>query len=591
MINNLKKALIILPILLLPICVASCDTIDHAAEQYIITNTNINDEDVKSPVFNEQESSNDIVDNKEEIQLESIENNDNDINNNEVVEQSNQEVKDIVDDLKESNNQLEEKTTIEQKEEVTKNEETVLVTQPEQNNIPATEVVEKNDANDTKEILENVNKQEEQVSEIVEDNKEEKNVIHLPYFNELDNQPVQQDEDPIQQDEDPVQQSEDPVQQSEEVIELTDLQKYMKAAAEQGIAIAEYFDEKATTALDQQLLLYPYSNMDEYPEIQAEALLITANCTTEEEKIQTIYNWADTQIAYNYKYLNATTYYTFKNKVGVCSQKATIMHDMLSAVGIQSYYVSGVWGNETMSVHQAINSYYYGISGKHAWVIAKVDGEWKYYDPTIKNYAMSAEDLMNNGYSCTSVDSIHCLPETYDISLTDVTTCEAEAPVLILRDGEIGSYRNNEYFNEYKYRNYFNGNFCIYKQTYSVVVFTSHLFALTENAVIQQDKMFSSIIWYQATTMGTYTNPAVYRPADYGTRFWVFTSTGRKVHGLDALQYLIDVYGLEETNTILEDTVFSVQEDGLYINHLGADYLLETFEDHNETVCHYNFLD
>ena len=73
---------------------------------------------------------------------------------------------------------------------------------------------------------------------------------------------------------------------------------------------------------------------------------VTKNCSSREEKIDSIYFWITSNIAYDYKVLESSKPLTFqgsvetlKAKKGVCNSYVELMKDMLGAVDVKSEYI------------------------------------------------------------------------------------------------------------------------------------------------------------------------------------------------------------------------------------------------------------
>ncbi|MGB0915108.1 MAG: transglutaminase domain-containing protein [Crocinitomicaceae bacterium] len=110
---------------------------------------------------------------------------------------------------------------------------------------------------------------------------------------------------------------------------------------------------------------------------------ITRNCTSDLEKVDSIYHWITSNIAYDYKVLESTkplsfqgSQTTLKSKKAVCNAYVELMRDMLKVSGIQSEYIEGY----TRSFEP---DYPYTLfESDHAWIAIKLDNEWKLADPT-----------------------------------------------------------------------------------------------------------------------------------------------------------------------------------------------------------------
>lgn len=154
--------------------------------------------------------------------------------------------------------------------------------------------------------------------------------------------------------------------------------------------VANYTDALALDILDlykqkgQEIFLFiPFEkDMDNYKIIKDFTLSLTKNCRTEREKIDTIYDWIVSNISYSDPACYYTSYEVFESKKAVCAGYTTLMHDMLAAVNIPSFYTRGttVFGNmmSTADVFSRPDDF-----TTHAWLsVCTSDGKVSYYDPT-----------------------------------------------------------------------------------------------------------------------------------------------------------------------------------------------------------------
>ena len=129
--------------------------------------------------------------------------------------------------------------------------------------------------------------------------------------------------------------------------------------------------------------LIPYSeDMSQYRIIKDFTLELTKNCTTEKEKVDVIYDWIVGKVIYDDNAMEYEPYEVFTKRRAVCAGYVTLMHDMLAAVDIVSFYTRGttLFGNAASVEHifKDIDSV-----SSHAWLtIPLSDGTLTYYDPT-----------------------------------------------------------------------------------------------------------------------------------------------------------------------------------------------------------------
>ena len=160
--------------------------------------------------------------------------------------------------------------------------------------------------------------------------------------------------------------------------------------AEYAALVSGYTDGLALEILDmfmdreQEVFLYiPFEpDINGYKEIKDFTLALTKGCKTEREKIDAIYDWIVQNIAYSDPACYYTSYEVFESKTAVCAGYTTLMHDMLCAVGIPSFYTRGATlfgcGLSVSDIFEHPDDF-----TTHAWLsIVTSDGVVSYYDPT-----------------------------------------------------------------------------------------------------------------------------------------------------------------------------------------------------------------
>lgn len=110
------------------------------------------------------------------------------------------------------------------------------------------------------------------------------------------------------------------------------------------------------------------------------ATFISANFKTDTDKIRAAFHWTASNISYDVANMFAVNFNetepekiakTLQTKKGVCSHYAAVFNDIAKKIGVESYVIEG----------------YTKQNGKvgdlaHAWVAAKIDGQWFLFDPT-----------------------------------------------------------------------------------------------------------------------------------------------------------------------------------------------------------------
>lgn len=122
---------------------------------------------------------------------------------------------------------------------------------------------------------------------------------------------------------------------------------------------------------DERDLLPSRGIESEHPTIVKTAKEVTAGLLTEREKAKAIYEFVAKNISYDVQKAEADLFSvddsaltTLQSKSGICQDYAFLATALLRAIGIEAHYVSGHAGE------------------RHAWVEAKVDGQWIEMDPT-----------------------------------------------------------------------------------------------------------------------------------------------------------------------------------------------------------------
>lgn len=134
----------------------------------------------------------------------------------------------------------------------------------------------------------------------------------------------------------------------------------------------------------EELIYFPYSEyMGEYAVIREFALELTKDCTTDKEKIDTVYDWIVENIIYDDNATKHNPYQTLTTKRAVCAGYTTLMYDMLSALEIKTFYVrtTPLFANPyTVTDFLTIDR---GDIPSHATLAIEInDGEYAFYDPT-----------------------------------------------------------------------------------------------------------------------------------------------------------------------------------------------------------------
>ncbi len=134
----------------------------------------------------------------------------------------------------------------------------------------------------------------------------------------------------------------------------------------------------------QETFLYlPFEpDIDSYRIIKDFTISLTKNCKTEREKIDAIYDWIVANIEYSDPAVFYTSYEVFESRSAVCAGYTNLMHDMLCAVGIPSFYTRGT---TLFGCGRSVSDVFTDPDGfsTHAWLsVITSDGKVSYYDTT-----------------------------------------------------------------------------------------------------------------------------------------------------------------------------------------------------------------
>lgn len=129
--------------------------------------------------------------------------------------------------------------------------------------------------------------------------------------------------------------------------------------------------------VDRIMSQLPGSSANSSPAI---ANYISANFSSQPEKVRAIYFWIASNIRYDVENMFAARSRenageiireALRNKKGVCVHYSELFHDLAGRVGIKSYVISGYTKQDGVVDHIP-----------HAWCAAQIDGLWFLFDPT-----------------------------------------------------------------------------------------------------------------------------------------------------------------------------------------------------------------
>ena len=126
-------------------------------------------------------------------------------------------------------------------------------------------------------------------------------------------------------------------------------------------------------------------------------LNLTASATTEEEKVQIIFQWIKDNIEYDESYLSGYAMDVFKSRKGVCLGQSMLMVDMIKIAGIPAVVADGYRGN----IGDVITEHNFNHFEGHAWVLAFVNNSWELFDPLWDTYKPNIDYIQSYYYTST----------------------------------------------------------------------------------------------------------------------------------------------------------------------------------------------
>ena len=171
-------------------------------------------------------------------------------------------------------------------------------------------------------------------------------------------------------------------------------------------------------------LYMPYSNeIGEWAKIKKFALDLTKDATTEQEKVDLVYDYIVANIAYHDDATDYEPYKVWMEKQAVCAGYVGLMHDMLSALGIASFYTNGyALGTAGLTVECAIAAQEDIEEGHAVLSVVWQDGTVSFYDPTWGVASPETNKNMTDGALAarmvvTEVETLEVMIEGVDFTL------------------------------------------------------------------------------------------------------------------------------------------------------------------------------
>ena len=200
------------------------------------------------------------------------------------------------------------------------------------------------------------------------------------------------------------------------------LSEYSLLASNKALQMAEANFKNAINKNQKELFMYPYMELSNYKKVREFTLELIKNCKSEEDKAHEIYKWIIDNLNYDTSAMTQSIYDSFVNKKAVCFGYASLLHDMLSAAGIMSSYISGYTSYNSLSYNDVFA--YNNNPNCHAWIYAYVNNKVLIMDPTwadgysSETYGFDMDiNKMYKTHMVISVEEIHVVPENVDYRL------------------------------------------------------------------------------------------------------------------------------------------------------------------------------
>ena len=110
---------------------------------------------------------------------------------------------------------------------------------------------------------------------------------------------------------------------------------------------------------------------------------IIEGCSSERQKVDSIYAWITSNIDYDYKKTQNTNPFkyqtseeTLKSSTAICTGYVELMQEMLEAAGIKSEMIGGYTREDEPGYNEIL------FEEDHAWIAINIDNKWHLADPT-----------------------------------------------------------------------------------------------------------------------------------------------------------------------------------------------------------------
>ncbi len=200
------------------------------------------------------------------------------------------------------------------------------------------------------------------------------------------------------------------------------LQEYAQKANVESTNLIQQLMRLSQQRNQDWLMLIPFEDLSYYKQIKDFTLNLTKDCSTEREKISAVYNYLISNIAYDDNATENSSFEVLTTQKAVCFGYVMLMHDMLCALDITSFYVGGI----TLSSFDVTTEYmlqnWMDLQPGHAWLgVCMQDGDVLYFDPTwgvsIDDCDFMTEQRVSQYALAQHVNGLSVIPQDYSFSM------------------------------------------------------------------------------------------------------------------------------------------------------------------------------
>lgn len=124
--------------------------------------------------------------------------------------------------------------------------------------------------------------------------------------------------------------------------------------------------------------------------VEVQKILDKAKATTENQKLNAIFNWVAQNIKYSYDVTQHSAYYTYTGKKAICQGYSNLLNVMCHIAGLSCFNGNGLATSSRLG---------------HAWNYAKADGKWHVVDATHnRRHPLSSLSNYKNYYFPMQID-------------------------------------------------------------------------------------------------------------------------------------------------------------------------------------------